>query len=223
MQTEINSMSRIDELADEYAESKLAEAISDPINQERAKNATPEEIEDCHNRFREREKRSAMKLLTYAETRDYVNLCNALGKHNPAWRKLFCRYAGIDSLPKTDRDISAFLRTWIGESEVNRQVQALEQFRENDRRERERIAAEKRRAECLNQSYRFALNGGLVKATTFGGILDQIAPHNPSWTMSKRGAFPTVRVFYFDNRFLEFRKSEEIAVIRERFPERVAS
>lgn len=223
MTAEISSMSRIDQLADEYAQRALDSAIVDPINQERSAKATPEEIEDCHNRFREREKRSAVKLLTYAETRDYVNLCNALGKHNPAWRKLFCRYAGIDSLPKTDRDISAFLRTWIGEDETHRQQEEIRAKREREEQERNRVNTEKRRAECLNQSYRFALNGGLVKATTFGGILDQIAPHNPSWTMSKRGAFPTIRLFYFDDRFLEFRKAEEIAVIRERFPERVAS
>lgn len=219
----IDQSSIVSQLADQYAEARLREAISDPINQERAKSATQEEIADCHQRFFDRERKTAMKLLDYAEARDYSGLCSALGKHNANWRKLFCKYAGIDSLPRTDRDISAFLKTWIGESEVNRQIQELEQFRENDRRERERIAAEKRRAECLKQAYRFALNGGLVKATTFGEILDQIAPHNPSWTMRKRGAFPTIRLFYFDDRYLEFRKAEEIAVIRERFPERVAS
>ena len=46
MTAEISSMSRIDQLADEYAQRALDAAIVDPINQERAAKATPEEIAD---------------------------------------------------------------------------------------------------------------------------------------------------------------------------------
>lgn len=221
MTAEVNSMSRIDELADEYAEARLQEAISDPINQERAKSASPEEIEDCHNRFREREKRSAMKLLTYAETRDYPNLCNALGKHSPRWRELFCKYAGVQSLPRTDRDIGAFLREWIGSDEVSRQESERKAQREREESERLRKIAERKRAECLTQQFRF--RGSIV---TFDQMINSISGMGASYEMAKRGAFPVVHLFYGETEnersltYLEFRKAEQIAVIRERIPER---
>lgn len=221
MTAEISSMSRIDQLADEYAQRALDAAIVDPINQERAAKATPEEIADCHQRFFERERKSAMKLLTYAETRDYPNLCNALGKHNPRWRELFCKYAGVQSLPRTDRDIGAFLREWIGSDEVSRQESERKAQLEREESERLRKIAEQKRAECLTQQFRF--RGSIV---TFDQMINSISGMGASYEMAKRGAFPVVHLFYGETEnerlltYLEFRKAEQIAVIRERIPER---
>lgn len=214
----------IETLASAYAADRLAEAVADPQNAKRSESRTPEEIANACSAYLAREHKSAMKLLTYAANRDFAGLSNALHASNANWRKLFCEFAQVDSLPRTQSALREFLRTWIGPAEVDRQTAELERIRAEQESEHLAKISERKRAECLINGYRFYFSesGGLVETTTFGRILDYVAERSPSWQLTKRGAFPLIRLFYADGRFLEFRKSEEIKEIRARFPERSA-
>lgn len=217
-------MTNIEHLAEAYASARLAEAIASPGNVAESAKHTPEEIAEAHRKYLEREFDIAMKLLTYAETRDFAKLSNALHLSNANWRKLFCDFANVDSLPRTQSGLRDFLRAWIGADEVDRQTAELERIRAEDEAARLAKIAERDRAECLKNGYRFLFseNGGIVETTTFGHILDYVADLSPSWELTKRGAFPLIRLFYGSERirFIEFRKSGEIKEIKARFPER---
>lgn len=214
----------IEALANAYAAARLAEAIADPQNVKRSESRTPEEISEAHSAYLAREHKSALKLLTYATNRDFAGLSNALHASNANWRKLFCEFAQVDSLPRTQSALREFLRNWIGPAEVDRQTAELERIRAEQESECLAKIAERKRAECLINGYRFCFgeSGGLMETTTFGRILDYVAERSPSWQLMKRGAFPLIRLFYSDGRFIEFRRSEEIKEIKSRFPERSA-
>lgn len=218
-------MNRIERLAEAYASARLAEAISDPGNIKASASRSAEEIAEAHQAYLEREFKSASRLLEYAERRDFSGLSNALHKSNRNWRNLFCEYASVQSIPDTQSGLRDFLRSWIGADEVDRQLADLERIRAEDEAARLAKIAERKRAECLENGYRFCFgeSGGIVEVTTFGRILDYIAGLSPSWQVTKRGAFPIVRLFYGDGRYLEFRKSAEIKEIKSRFPEREAT
>jgi len=215
-------MPNTEHLAEAYASARLAEALANPANIAESSNRTPEEIDEAHQRYLEREFRSATKLLEYAETRDFAKLSNALHKSNRNWRNLFCEYAAVPFLPETQSGLRDFLRSWIGANEVDRQTAELERIRAEEESARLAKIAERDRAECLKNGYRFCFseNGGMLEATTFGRILDYVAELSPSWELAKRGAFPLVRLFYGNGRYVEFRKSGEIKEIKARFPER---
>lgn len=215
-------MPNIEYLAEAYASARLTEAIASPANVAESAKRTPEEIAEAHQRYLEREFRSAKNLLEYAEARDFAKLSNALHKSNRNWRNLFCEYAAVPSIPDTQSGLRDFLRSWIGADEVDRQTAELERIRAEEESARLAKIAERDSEECLKNGYRFCFseNGGMVETTTFGRILDYVAGLSPSWQVTKRGAFPIVRLFYGNGRYLEFRKSAEIKEIKSRFPER---
>ena len=218
-------MNRIEQLAEAYASARLAEAIADPGNIKASASRSAEEIAEAHQAYLEREFGSAKKLLEYAESRDFAKLSNALHKSNRNWRNLFCEYAAVPSIPDTQSGLRDFLRSWIGADEVDRQTAELERIRAEEESARLAKIAERDRAECLKNGYRFCFseNGGILETTTFGRILDYVAEMSPSWELAKRGAFPLIRLFYGNGRYIEFRKSEEIKEIKARFPEREAT
>jgi hypothetical protein len=211
-------------LAESYAAERLAEAIANPANVAASATKTPGEIEGAYQAYREREYKSAMRLLSNAIARDFRGLSSALSASNPNWRKLFCDFAQVDSLPRTQSGLRDFLRSWIGPEEVDRQTAELERIRAEDERIRDEKIAERKRADCLKNAYRFCFSesGGIVETTTFGRVLDYVANLSPSWGLSKRGAFPIIRIYYGADKHMEFRKSEEIKEIKARFPERSA-
>lgn len=215
-------MPNVERLAEAYASARLAEALASPENVAESAKRTPEEIAEAHQSYLEREFRSATKLLEYAEARDFAKLSNALHKSNRNWRNLFCEYAAVPPLPDTQSGLRDFLRSWIGADEVDRQTAELERIRAEEESSRLAKIAERDREECLKNGYRFCFseNGGVMETTTFGRILDYIAELSPSWELTKRGAFPLVRLFYGNGRYIEFRKSGEIKEIKARFPER---
>ena len=214
----------IETLAESYATDRLAEAVALPGNVAASASRTPEEIAEVHQSYLEREYKSAMRLLSNATARDFRGLSSALHVSNPNWRKLFCDFAQVDSLPRTQSGLRDFLRNWIGPAEVDRQTAELERIRAEDERIREEKIAERNRAECLKNAYRFCFSesGGIVETTTFGRVLDYVASLSPSWGLAKRGAFPIIRIYYGAGKYMEFRKSEEIKEIKSRFPERSA-
>lgn len=214
-------MPNIEHLAEAYASARLAEAIASPANIAESAKRTPEEIAEAHQRYLEREFKSASRLLELAERRDFSGLSNALHKSNRNWRNLFCEYASVKSIPDTQSGLRDFLRSWIGPDEVDRQLADLERIRAEDEAARLAKIAERERAECLNGAYRwvFSESGGISRVATFGEILDYLAQFNPECEVSKRGAFLVVNVIWNGKR-VTFRKSEEIKEIKSRFPER---
>ena len=218
-------MPNIEYLAEAYASARLTEAVASPANVAESAKRTPEEIAEAHQRYLDREFKSASRLLELAERRDFSGLSNALHKSNRNWRNLFCEYASVQSIPDTQSGLRDFLRSWIGADEVDRQLADLERIRAEDEAARLAKIAERERAECLKNGYRFCFseNGGMAETTTFGRILDYVAELYPSWELAKRGAFPLIRLFYGSGRYLEFRKSAEIKEIKARFPEREAT
>lgn len=217
-------MPNIEYLAEAYASARLTEAIASPANVAESAKRTPEEIAEAHQRYLEREFKSASRLLELAERRDFSGLSNALHKSNRNWRNLFCEYASVQSIPDTQSELRDFLRSWVGADEVDRQLADLERIRAEDEAARLAKIAERERAECLKNGYRFCFGeSGIVEVTTFGRILEYVAGLSPSWQVTKRGAFPIVRLFYGNGRYLEFRKSAEIKEIKARFPEREAT
>ena len=220
LEMENPAMNRIEQLAEAYASARLAEAIADPGNIKASASRSAEEIAEAHQVYLEREFKSASRLLELAERRDFSGLSNALHKSNRNWRNLFCEYASVQSIPDTQSGLRDFLRSWIGADEVDRQLADMERIRAEDQAARLAKIAERERAECLKNGYRFCFGeSGIVEVTTFGRILDYVAGLSPSWQATKRGAFPIVRLFYGTGRYLEFRKSAEIKEIKSRFPE----
>ncbi len=209
------------QLAESYADERLAEAIADPGNIKASASRSAEEIAKAHQAYREREFKSASRLLELAERRDFSGLSSALHKSNRNWRNLFCEYASVRSIPDTQSGLRDFLRSWVGADEVDRQLADLERIRAEDEAARLAKIAERERAECLNGAYRwvFSESGGISRVATFGEILDYLAQFNPECEVSKRGAFPVASVFYNGKR-VTFRKSAEIKEIKSRFPER---
>lgn len=215
------SFDRIEQLANEYAERELNSVLSLDSTKAQIAERSPEEAAQACENLLELERVSALKLLGYAERKDFHALAQALKKHNQRWRKLFCEFSGIESLPATNKAIEAFLREWIGEESASAQIAERERQERELAAERERKESERKRAECLKGAYRwvFSESGGISRVATFVEILDYLAQFNPECEVSNRGAFPVVNVIWNGKR-VTFRKSEEIKEIKSRFPER---